>query len=69
MEGNGGSRISCEEAQLLICPHLAGDASLADADREALVSHLNRYAQCRAGHQEDKELAALVRRHWPAGTQ
>ena len=42
---------------------------MADAEREALESHLNRCAHCRARYEEDKELVALVRSHWAAGSE
>lgn len=67
--GNRDKRMTCEEAQLLMSPYMVADPGLSQDQREAFEAHVTVCQACRREYEEDRELIALVREHWPWATQ
>ena len=57
--------MSCREAQLLMSLHMRDDPGLTQARREAFEAHMLICSSCWQDYEQDKRIAALVRKYGP----
>jgi len=59
--------LTCQQAGLLMSLHVRGDPELSCEQRRAFEAHLAACPSCAAECEQDRQLVALLRRHWPSG--